>query len=118
MKQKIVALGNEYTRRYDQFAEQELISKTGLKTYLIPTEYRNTYFGKCKKTHGRLHTHYYHGGNRITFSINGTTDCKFPRTTSCYKCGWQIDYTDPVYKVIYSGRTPKFYHLCCYEVNQ
>ena len=117
MKPRIIAQGNEY-RVCDQYAEQDLVSKTGLTTYLIPSEYRNTYFGKCKNTLGRLHIDYYHGGNNITFSDRGTKSCKFPRTTSCYKCGWQIDYTDPVYKVIYSGRTPKFYHLCCYEVKQ
>ena len=117
MKQKFVARGNEY-RLCDQYAEQEFISETGLKTYLIPTEYRNTYFGKCKNTLGRLYIDYYHGSNNITFSDHGTKARRFPRTTKCYKCGWQIDYTDSVYKVIYSGRTPKFYHLCCYEVKQ
>ena len=66
----------------------EFVSKTGLTTYLIPTEYRNTYFGKRKQTLGRLHIDYYHGGNNITFSDRGTKSCKFPRTTKCYKCGY------------------------------
>lgn len=96
----------------------EFVSKTGLMVYLIPTEHRNTYFGKRKHTFGRLLTDYYHGGNSITFSDRGTKACRFPRTTKCYKCGWQIDYTDSVYQVIYSGRNPKFYHTCCYEVNK
>ena len=103
--------------------EQELISKTGLKTYLIAADNTTTLEelkGYVVLENGRM-THYIDGGER---SVEGMIhQCRFPREdfsghiTLCHKCGWKMGLDEPVYKVFYS-RTTKHYHLCCYEMKK
>lgn len=95
---------------------REFLRKDGfrLDTYLIPSENRNTYFGKTKRSFGRLNEAN-HWGNGYTFAHEGSANTKFPRNTKCYKCNWDIEYCESVLKVYYRHNT-RYYHTCCYKL--
>ncbi len=94
--------------------EKELISKTGLKTYLIAADrpMSSTEYSKLP----------------ANADMSQRKHCGFPRgdfsdhITLCNKCGWKMDLMEPVYQVFYKGASGgtaiKYYHLCCYEVKQ